>query len=346
MSKKSLIIPAVLLAVLLAVTAAVFASDGARTPQIAKGVTVGGIDVGGLEPAAARDRLQRNLVAKLEQPVKVHHAEATWSLGAREARIETNVDEVVADAVERSEGGGVLGRTFRRVTGRGVQAELQPDVSFSDRAVVRLLDRVRREVGRPAKDAEVRLAAAGVSTEPGRRGLEVKASKLHKAIDAALVSPSGGRRFVAETRKVTPKVTSAELAKANPVVLIADRATHTLKVYKRFKLVKTYGIAAGQPAFPTPSGQFKIVNKVVDPTWSVPNSTWAGSLAGSTIPGGAPDNPLKARWLGITDGVGIHGTSDEGSIGSSASHGCLRMRVADVIDLYPRIPVGAKILIA
>jgi lipoprotein-anchoring transpeptidase ErfK/SrfK len=77
----------------------------------------------------------------------------------------------------------------------------------------------------------------------------------------------------------------------------------------------------------------------------VPNSAWAGSLQGQVIPGGAPNNPLKARWLGIADGVGIHGTAEDWSIGSRASHGCIRMHVADVVDLYPRVPVGAKVLI-
>jgi lipoprotein-anchoring transpeptidase ErfK/SrfK len=59
-----------------------------------------------------------------------------------------------------------------------------------------------------------------------------------------------------------------------------------------------------------------------------------------------PENPLKSRWLGIYDGVGIHGTSDRASIGSNASHGCLRMLVEDVEDLYPQVPVGAPIYIA
>jgi lipoprotein-anchoring transpeptidase ErfK/SrfK len=74
-------------------------------------------------------------------------------------------------------------------------------------------------------------------------------------------------------------------------------------------------------------------------------SDWAGSLQGQVIPGGAPNNPLKARWLGIADGVGIHGTSEDWSIGSRASHGCIRMHVGDVVDLYPRVPVGTKVLI-
>ncbi|MFM9141217.1 MAG: L,D-transpeptidase, partial [Solirubrobacterales bacterium] len=74
-------------------------------------------------------------------------------------------------------------------------------------------------------------------------------------------------------------------------------------------------------------------------------SPWAGELAGSRIPGGSPANPLKARWIGVSGSVGIHGTGDEWSIGSRASHGCIRMRVADVIALYPRVPVGSRVFI-
>jgi len=83
----------------------------------------------------------------------------------------------------------------------------------------------------------------------------------------------------------------------------------------------------------------------VNPAWHAPNRPWAGSYAGKTVPGGAPDNPLKARWMGIAGGVGIHGTAEPWSIGSAASHGCIRMRVSDVVDLYRRVPLGSRVLI-
>jgi lipoprotein-anchoring transpeptidase ErfK/SrfK len=76
----------------------------------------------------------------------------------------------------------------------------------------------------------------------------------------------------------------------------------------------------------------------------VPNSAWAGSLAGQTIPPG-PADPLKARWLGIFSGAGIHGTDETWSIGQAVSHGCVRMSIPDVIELYPRVPVGTPIYI-
>lgn len=345
MRSKLLLISAVLVTVLLALIAGVHFYDAARPERIAEGVRVAGIDVGGLDGAAARSLLAERFETGLRRSVVVHHGRKTWRLGAREAHVRSNVDALVTDALLRSDAGGPLRRSIRRLSGGTVKADLEPDVHYSNLAVVRLLGRVRKGIERPARDATLTLTAAGPEEQADRRGLRLRRTLLKDAVERSLASPWAHRTFVARTRKVAPKVTRTDLTRLNAVVLIADRASNTLRLYRDLELEKTYGIAAGQPAYPTPPGQFSIVNKAVDPTWSVPTSTWAGSLGGKVIPGGAPDNPLKARWMGITDGVGIHGTSDDGSIGSNASHGCLRMHVADVIDLYPRVPVGAKILI-
>jgi lipoprotein-anchoring transpeptidase ErfK/SrfK len=50
--------------------------------------------------------------------------------------------------------------------------------------------------------------------------------------------------------------------------------------------------------------------------------------------------------MGFYDGAGIHGTADEASIGTAASHGCIRMTVRDVIDLYDRVPLHTPLSIA
>jgi lipoprotein-anchoring transpeptidase ErfK/SrfK len=83
----------------------------------------------------------------------------------------------------------------------------------------------------------------------------------------------------------------------------------------------------------------------VNPSWHVPTSDWAGELAGTVVPPG-PSNPIKARWMGIYDGAGIHGTDATGSIGTAASHGCIRMLIPDVVELFDQVPVGAPVYIA
>jgi lipoprotein-anchoring transpeptidase ErfK/SrfK len=146
-------------------------------------------------------------------------------------------------------------------------------------------------------------------------------------------------------RVTRPKVTQAELADKYPVVLVADRNSFKLRLYKSLTLVKEYTVAVGAVGFDTPAGMYHIQNKAVSPTWTVPNSDWAGDLAGQVIPPG-PDNPLKARWMGIYDGAGIHGTEETYSLGTAASHGCLRMAIPDVIELYDQVDVGTPIYIA
>ena len=106
-----------------------------------------------------------------------------------------------------------------------------------------------------------------------------------------------------------------------------------------------FPIAVGQQGLETPAGLYRIDDRELNPSWHVPLSPWAGSLAGQVIPPG-PTDPIKARWLGFYDGAGIHGTDETYSIGHAASHGCIRMAIPDVIGLYPLVPLGTPIFIA
>ena len=119
-----------------------------------------------------------------------------------------------------------------------------------------------------------------------------------------------------------------------------------VSVFRRGDLVKTYKVAVGEPKYPTPTGRFDVQSMQKNPTWNVPKSEWAGDLAGEVIPGGDPKNPLVARWIGFNGSVGFHGTKSIGSLGSAASHGCVRMRPDDVIDLYERVQPGTPVLVA
>ncbi len=332
--------------VLGAVAVSALAYDDARGEIIPKGVKVGGVAVGGLSPEEARTKLESAYLQGIQRPIKVHWDRATWILGPREARIEANIDAMVKAASAYSDEGNIISRTWRRATGGELDRNLQPSVSYSKAAVVRLLDKIRKGVDRNPQDASVSFSEAGFKRVKAKTGLTVDASKLHREIREAIVSPTMSRRFVAQTSKVRPKVTNDKLASKYGTMIYVDRGSFRLRLYKNLKLVKTYKVAIGAVGYDTPTGLYTIQNKAVNPAWTVPNSGWAGDLAGQVIPGGTPQNPLKARWLGIYDGAGIHGTDATGSIGSAASHGCVRMLIPDVIDLYERVPVGAPIYIA
>ena len=176
-------------------------------------------------------------------------------------------------------------------------------------------------------------------------GFAVDAAALAAKVDAVLDDPAASRLVRQRVKKVYPAVNADDLRAQYRTVVTIDKAAFKLRLFKGLKFSKSYSVAVGQPAYPTPTGRFTITNKAVDPVWSVPNSPWAGELAGTTVSGGSLANPLKARWMGITNGVGIHGTGEDWSIGTRASHGCIRMHVSDVKDLFPRVPVGATVLI-
>jgi hypothetical protein len=340
------ILVAAVLAVLVVLGGALYAYDHARANEIAKGVQVAGVPVGGMSVSQARARLEREIMRPLERAIVIHHDNKTWTLGAHEARIRADLSAMVDAALAKSRSGDLFTRSWRSLTGEKVNADLRPNVQFSDAAVIRLIDRVRHSVERPAKDASVKISGDGVNQVPGSDGLAIQSSALHRQIKAAITSPTATRTFVARTHHTEPKVSTADLRRKYQTVIVINRSQFRLRLFKGLRLHETYPIAVGQVGLETPAGQYKIANKAINPAWHVPNSAWAGKLAGKVIPGNDPTNPIKARWLGVYDGVGIHGTSDDASIGSNASHGCIRMHIPDVEKLYDEVPVGSAIYIA
>jgi lipoprotein-anchoring transpeptidase ErfK/SrfK len=343
--RTPIIISIAVVAVLLAGIGGVFAYDSSRSDVIAKGVRIGGVEVGGLSTGDARQKVTQRLVTPLQTPLVVTSAGKNFPLSAREAHIRANIEAMVHSALQRSREGGVFRRTWRGITGGEVKANVAPAVEYSRAAVQRIVDRVRVAVSRKAVDAKVDFHPDTVAIRHSEPGRTIDTNLLRTNIETALVSSTRDRIVSARIQKVRPKVTSDKLSSKYPVVLTVDRSGFRISLFKKLKRVQTYPIAVGQAGLETPAGLYKIQNKTTNPAWHVPNSPWAGSLAGQVIPGGAPNNPLKARWLGVYDGVGVHGTDARGSIGSNASHGCIRMLVEDVVKLYDEVPVGTPIFI-
>lgn len=303
----------------------------APPPVIAAGVNAGGIDVSGLSVPDATARLQQVAGPILSGPIVVSVAGRRFTLTPRQVHLRFDAARSAERAYEAGQ--------------RGTPAFVPLAVSFRRSVVDRFVATIARRVRVRPRDADLRLTLTRMIPRPERPGRELDVAFTRAAVRSALVAPTSSRRLTPARLEVPAKRGVASLPKRYPTVLTVDREHFKLRLFKRLKLVKTYRIAVGAAGYDTPAGRYAIQNKAVNPAWSAPNAPWAGLYAGRTVPGGAPDNPLKARWLGIANGVGIHGTGDPGSIGSRASHGCIRMTVPDVIDLYPRVPVGTPVLI-
>ena len=302
--------------------------------RIAAGVTAGGIDVSNLTLPEATARLQETAGPALRRTVAVRIGGHTMRLTMRSIKLSFDAERTARRAYQA----GVAATP-------GIPVDVPLAVFFRRVPIREFVERVDSRVQIAPRDAYIRITLRRILKRPSRAGRDLDGAALRAAIEATVISPTAPRILLPGREKVRAKVGLGDLPRRHKTILTVDRRNFKLRLFKRLKLAKTYGVAVGAAGYDTPTGLYAITNKAVNPAWSAPDKPWAGLYRGQTVPGGAPNNPLKARWLGIVDGVGIHGTGDPGSIGSRASHGCIRMRVSDVIDLYPRVPVGTPILI-
>jgi lipoprotein-anchoring transpeptidase ErfK/SrfK len=337
---------ALVLAVVLLLGAAVaaYAWDASRSDEIAEGVDIGGVDVSGMTEPEAEALVTQELIEPLDRDLTVTYDGVKYQLSADRLAVRADVEGMVDHALDVSQDGGLPSRIWRYATGGEVDESIEPEVLYDEGEVSGLVEKIAAEVNREPVNASVEPTESSIEPVPEQEGRTLREDELHKALTAAVQSPDH-RQVEATVDTVEPEVTIEDLASEYPVYLTVNRSTFELKLWEDLKLSKTYTVAIGAAGFDTPAGEYAIQNKAVDPAWSVPNSDWAGDLAGTVVPGGVPENPLKARWMGIFDGAGIHGTDATGSLGTAASHGCVRMAIPDVIELYDQVPVGTPIYI-
>jgi lipoprotein-anchoring transpeptidase ErfK/SrfK len=344
MGRKTKIAIATVVALLLLGAIGAYAYDDSQKGTIAEGVTIGGVDVGGMDADQAKRAVRRQLLAPLRHSLKVGYDGESWTLEGKELKVHTDIDRAVDEALNASRSGGLPERIVRYVTGESVDEGVPAGVTYSQAAVNRFVRHVAAEVGREAQNATVSASGSSLEVVPAVYGRKLRDNLLTRQLNAAVLNAAADHTIAARTHPVKPEVTGEEVATEYPSYLTLDRGSYTLRFWKDLKLVKSYTVAVGQAGLETPEGLYHIQDKQVEPTWHVPNSDWAGDLAGQSIPPG-PSNPLKARWMGIFEGAGIHGTEETWSLGSAVSHGCVRMAVDDVIDLYDRVEVGTPIYI-
>jgi lipoprotein-anchoring transpeptidase ErfK/SrfK len=344
MGRKTIIIVATsVLFVAALVVAGAYLYDNSQDGKIASGVTIDGIDVGGMNAEEAEAKVRRQLLRPLDKPLRATYRERRWTLPAARLKVHADVEGAVARAVAASREGDLPTRIGRYLGGDELDLAISADVAYSRRAVNKFVRHIADELERSPRDASVDPTSDAlevVASHPGRKLRDVLLTdELREA-----VAGGGPRTVVAHIHKTAPEVTTEEVASRYPSYLTLDRSNFTLRLYRDLELTRTYTVAVGAEGLETPEGTYEIQAMEEEPTWYVPESDWAGDLAGQVIPPG-PDNPIKARWMAIFEGAGIHGTEETASLGSAASHGCVRMSIPDVEELYEEVEVGTPIFI-
>jgi lipoprotein-anchoring transpeptidase ErfK/SrfK len=323
---------------------ALYAYDRSRSNIIAEGVTIAGVDVGGLSAHDARFRLETRLRPKLDRPVVVLYEQNRFTLDPTAAHVRLDVDAMVNEALQKSRQGTFVGRAWRDLNGERVRASLPPKVAYSGAPVNALIRRVKHVLNHPAKPATLNPSPSSVSITPSQNGVAVHPRQLRALLLNQLIQPDAPHAITVPAEVVPAHPSTAQLARDNSTFITIDRGQFRLRLWKHLRPVRTYVIAVGRAGLETPAGLYNIDDKQVNPSWHVPNSSWAGALAGRVIPPG-PDDPIKSRWLGFWNGSGIHGTDATWSLGTAASHGCIRMAIPDVEQLYSQVPLHTPIYI-
>ena len=287
------------------------------------------------------------LVKPLRKKITVTYEGVRYQLSAEKLEIDSDVDGMVDRALEESQEGGLPTRVWRYATGGEVDVAIAPAgqlLQRGDRRVHRARSRPRSTPTR----SNATIQPTTVSLDGRRRAMTGSPSTSRSC--AAGSSPWSSVRTIARSAvpvdvgpprgdQGRPRRAVPDLPDRRPVELHGD----AVEGPEAGEEVHGRGRPAGVPD--PDRALLDRVSKQVDPVWSVPNSPWAGELGGTTVAGGTAENPLKARWMGVTDGAGFHGTDDVGSLGTAASHGCIRMSVPDVIELYDQVPVGTPVYI-
>ena len=306
---------------LLLVLFAAIALAPAAGPQkrMKSGVRIAGLNVAGFDVGQARQRVR----AAYQQPVRFRFGKLRWQVAPERLGGEPLVEDAVSKALRADEGENVNVR-----------------VAVDKQQVRRYVDTLERRFGVEMANASlVGLDAAGrPSISDERWGRTVRSATMTAAITRALRTRIRGRLPVV-MRSIRPSVTKAGFG---PVITI-NRGANQLVLFNGSSVVRRFQVATGTAQYPTPSGTFSIADMQRNPWWRPPDSEWAKDA--KPIPPG-PGNPLGTRWMGLTAPlVGIHGTPDAASIGYSASHGCIRMRIPEATWLFDQVGIGTPVVI-
>ena len=347
MTRIALITAALLVALAAGTFGALAWADGSASGKLPAGTRVGGVDVGGLTQQEAIARARDRVRSAIARPTHIGLGEKRYTLTPDEAGVRIDVQTAVKRAYVESREGSFISRGWRKLTGAKLDQNV-PVKAVADRLMVRrFVEGIAKEQARAPVDSELNITLTSVSvtrSKPGRR-LAARDALVARLM-RRLTSSTDDRTLRAKTVEVPAKVNANAVWDANPVAVTVSRDGKQARLFRRGKLVKTYSVAVGTAEYPTPTGRYVVQTMQKNPAWNVPQSEWAGDLAGQTIPGGDARNPLVARWIGFNGSVGFHGTASSGSLGTAASHGCVRMAPADVIDLFERVRTGTPVYVA
>ena len=317
--------------------------DRSRSDQILPGITIDGIDVGGKTAAQAIAAVQPTLDRRLAGTVTIHAAKATWTRTLADLGVSADVSSAVDQALAVNDRYSWLSRTYHRIAGKPVNASFTVALSYDAGPTQALVATVAKRIRVAGTDASYSLVDGAVHMTKSHSGRALRSQADSVALIADALH-AGESSVTLPMKSIAPKVPTSEVGKA----IVVNVSTNTLRLYDGFKVLRRYRVATAMRGFVTPDGAWEVVNKVENPAWYNPclgePGCWAADEPDMIPPG--PGNPLGTRALYLNaPGIRIHGTPSDYSIGTWASHGCIRMHISESEALYPLVPIGTPVFI-
>lgn len=338
-SRIMLILGASLLAaVLVGLFAFLLVQDIVTSGEFPPGVSVVGVDVAELSRSEAVEKCRRELADVAGKPLALKIDDETYQITPQEIGLNLEYGKMVEEAYESAWQVNILERMARRFMNRPEKINTWLMAVNDEQAVRDFVTRAMGSINRQPQDAYADVTQGTPVIVQARDGRQAEFDQLMEATGAAIGTPN--RAVDVEVVRTPAALTDAAFGK----FIIINIEAHTLTLHDREQQLAQFQVACGSPSWPTPAGQWKIVNKQRGPSWTNPGSSWAGSMPPYIAPG--PGNPLGTRAMALNaSGVLIHGTPSSWSIGSNVSHGCVRMHMGDVEALFEMVEAGTPVYI-
>jgi lipoprotein-anchoring transpeptidase ErfK/SrfK len=332
----------VILGGLLLLGGAAFAAyryDSVTADRMLPGVQIAGVDVGGMNRSQAIEAVTKAADHSLGRNIEVAVADQTWQVTPRElgttADVEAKVDAALAVNAEYS----WPSRVVRRILNRSIYRSFDLEYAHQDTQIERFVEVVSRSVYQSPVNASVDVKEGKIRLTKPAAGRALLPSAAQASLAEAIADGDDLVRFAVRTMR--PRVTGGDLGHT----IVIRISQNKLYLFRGVRLRKVYPVATGSPGFPTPQGKWSVIDKVANPSWTNPAPDGWGKDLPRFIPAG-PGNPLGTRALYLNaPGIRIHGTYSTGSIGTYASHGCIRMHIPDVERLFEIVEVDTPVLI-
>ena len=302
------------------------------------GTSVGGVEVAGMTPDEALRAVRRQIRPQLDRSITITFKDKSWTTTPRELGAHGDARRAVREALAVSDGASFMDKVGMRFLDDSLNFASEVAITYPGKGARDLVADLAEKLDAEARDAAIDYTSGWVEITEERTGIAVNTTKSVTNLRRALRGHSDSAKIEFKTTK--PEVTSDSFDQ----VILVRHNERKVYLYENGEIARSWTVAVGQPGYPTPTGVYSVTELRYMPTWINPApDTWGADMPAEIAPG--PENPLGLRAINWSaPAIRFHGTENIASLGTAASHGCVRMSNSDVIEFYDLIEVGTPIV--